>query len=511
MQKRWAKAKQSRSQLVMFSPSLDAMVPQGHAVRQLDEVLLSLDWSEWEHRYDGHRGQPAIHPRLLAGAILYGIVLGFRSSRKLEDATRNRIDFMWYLEGMTIDHSTFAQFRQKYNKELKSIFRQINKAALRLSMSKLTELAADGTRLRASSSKDGMRTAETLQRYLDEISCKFSKALEKMTSEDIANAPEHGSQEELKRELATLEHKRLQYSKALEIAKQRDEIRIKKQGKSTKAVRVPVSDPDSHLLPNKEGGYAPNYTPTAVVDRESRLIIADDVVTGNAEADCIMAAVEEVKTEYDQTPERMSFDGNLASGTNLSDLASKDISAYSTVGVAPSEVVLRSDLSVPVAEKYLKKLPCRGKSKQLDRTAFIFDGTSYWCPMGKCLSREKKRNKVLRGGVIRETVYRCKACIGCSLAKRCLSKQAKYRTITRDENEKYREQLAIRMKTEEAQEIYKRRSPLAETIFGYVKGALNIRHFLTRGLANVRTEWRWICAAHNLRVLFSIMKGKAAV
>ena len=57
-------------------------------------------------RYDGHRGQPPIHPMRLAGAILYGLMRGIRSSRELEDATRERLDFRWFLEGRTVDHSS---------------------------------------------------------------------------------------------------------------------------------------------------------------------------------------------------------------------------------------------------------------------------------------------------------------------------------------------------------------------------------------------------------------------
>lgn len=507
MHKRWAHPQQSRSQLAMFSPSLDAMIAQDHSVRQLDEVLLSMDWSDWETRYGSHRGQPPIHPRLVAGSILYGLILGIRSSRKLEDATRNRVDFMWYLENTTIDHSTFANFRRKFSQELKSLFRQLNKAALRLSMSKLLELAADGTCLRACSSSGGTRKAETLSRYLDEMDARFAKALQEIANTDIANNPEFGSREELEKELAALEKKRLQYSKALEIAQRRDEVRRKKVGAKAKPVKVPVADPDSQVLPNKEGGYAPNYTPTVVVDKDSRLILSEDVVDGNGEANCIMPGIEEIKKQYQATPERMSFDGNLASGSNLSDLASENITAYPTVGVEPAEVVLRSDLSVPVTEKLWSKLPHRGKGQKLDRTAFVFDGTYYWCPMGKRLEPEKVRSKVAQQKTISETIYRSKACVGCLLAGKCLSGKAKYRSITRDENEEYREKMAQRMKTEEAKEIYKRRAPIVETIFGYVKGVLGIRCFLTRGMDNVRTEWRWICTAHNLRVLLSLMNN----
>jgi transposase len=52
----------------------------------------------------------------LAGAILYGLTVGVRTSRKLEDACRHRVDFMWLVEGRTIDHSTFAGFRKDFGR-----------------------------------------------------------------------------------------------------------------------------------------------------------------------------------------------------------------------------------------------------------------------------------------------------------------------------------------------------------------------------------------------------------
>ena len=44
-------------------------------------------------------GQPPIPPRAMAAGILYGLSLGMRSSRKLEDACYNRLDFIWLMEG----------------------------------------------------------------------------------------------------------------------------------------------------------------------------------------------------------------------------------------------------------------------------------------------------------------------------------------------------------------------------------------------------------------------------
>lgn len=508
---RWAEAPYSRTQLSIFSPSLDDTIPSEHPIRQLDLVLHEMDWSDWEAVYAGHRGQPPIHPRLLSGILLYGIILGIRSSRKLEDSTRNRIDFMWFLDGRSIDHSTLANFRQRNGARLKGLFREINRTALRLSQEVLIELAADGTKIRANASRDSTRRAASIEKYLDELDTKFSKAMEDLAQQDTIDNPEQATVQELQKQIASLEKERSKYKVALKRAKVLDEVRRKKDGQKAKPVRVPVTDPESQVLPNKEGGYAPNYTPTAIVDKGSRLILAEDVVEGNDEAGCVLPGLETIKKDYGKQPQHVSCDGNLASGQNLKALASKEIKSYSTVGEKPCELVVREDYSQPVPEKVWEDLPTTGtKRKKLARSVFVFDPDQncYWCPMGHQLLPEAKlRIKDRKGNAKKAVRYTCKHWASCPLREKCLPpnrKSQKGREIVRDEYEDYRDRVVDRMDTEEGKEIYKRRKHIVETIFGYVKGALGIRCFLTRGIDNVRTEWRWICTAYNLRILMGI-------
>ena len=47
--------------------------------------------------------------------------------------------------------------------------------------------------------------------------------------------------------------------------------------------QLPATDSDSRILPNKEGGYAANYTPMAVAETENGFIVGADVLIGNAE------------------------------------------------------------------------------------------------------------------------------------------------------------------------------------------------------------------------------------
>jgi len=514
----WAQAPYSRSQLSIFSPTLDDTIPEDHAIRQLDIVLNELDWSDWEADYAGYRGQPPIHPRLISGIILYGILRGIRSSRKLEDGTRNRIDFMWFLDGRSIDHSTFANFRQKNGIRLKGLFRDINRAALRLSQKVLMELSADGTKIRANASRDSTRTAARIEKYLDVLDLKFAKAMEELAHQDTLDNPEQASVQELEKQIAALNVEKIKYKVALKKARSLDRERKRKNGHKAKPARVPVTDPESQVLPNKEGGYAPNYTPTGIVDKDTRLILAEDVVEGFDESSCVVPGVESIESDYQQLPEHMSMDGNLASGQNLKDLAAMGIKTYSTVGVNICELVIREDYSKPVPQEVWDKLPTTGtKRKKLDRSVFVFDPEQnrYWCPMGHPLLPAKSRSEKDRKGNTKQIVrYRCKQCGSCPIKGICLPpdrKSKKGREINRDEFEDYRDQVVDRMGTEEGHEIYKSRKYTVETIFGYFKGVLGVRQFLLRGLENVRTEWRWLCTAYNLRLLMMMRtQAKAA-
>ena len=516
----WATPKRLRTQVELFCPTLDSMVPTDHVVRQLDLVLSKVDWKDWESHYSHGTGQPPIHPKLIAGAILYGYTNRIRSSRNLEDATRNRIDFMWFLNSMTIDHSTFAGFQKRFAKEIKGLNRQIVKAALKLCNSKLAELSIDGTKIRAYSSRDGARKADYLEKLLKEVDLELDRAVKEFIEQDLLDNPELHTQEEIKKTIAQIEAKKEKLNRALEIAKNRDNTRTAKVGKDAKQVSVPVNDPDSYIQPNKEGGHAPNYTPTAAVDKTSGCIIAADVVEGNAESGSVILAVEEAKQKYDCTPQNVCTDSNLASGSDMAIMAEEDILFYAPGRTVPAKLspAARADSSQPLPEEKLKELTTgNNKDKKLNRSAFLYDESEdcYWCPMGKKLLLYKERlHKETRAhkdeiNEVQQKLYRCESCEDCSLASKCLSKSAKKRTITRDEFERYREETAMRMQTDEGKEINKSRAPTVETVFGDIKHNMQIRQFYTVGMKAVRNEWQWICASFNLKKLLKLMPAMA--
>ena len=510
----WVKPPYERHQLVLFSPSVDEAVPQGHAVRELDTILARLDWSEFEQSYDGVRGQPPIHPRYVAAATLYGIICGVRSSRQVEDATRLRIDFIWLLRGLTIDHATVAKFRTRFKAPLKTLFRQVNRQALQRMESRLADLIFDGTRVRANSDRHGARTADWLERRLEELQRQMEGALEQMGTADLREDLEAAAPEALQNHLDGLRHEIERCEKALAVARERDQAKREKDGQAATPVRVPVTDPEASLLPNKEGGYAPNYTPVAAVDGGSGLILAAEVLPDGSEAAAVQPMLQAVQQDHETSPQRILFDSGFASGANQEALADKGIAVYAPVD-SPSGAqhpAQREDPSQPLPPERIAALPRVKSTGKLDRNAFLYDPERdlYWCPLGRPLPPARTLSRQTADGQVAYTEYQCRDCEHCPLSVACLSRDARRRRINRDQFEAVREETARRMATVEGKAVYRRRAPVIEGTFGCLKSIMGIRRFLLRGLTKVRLEWLWICTAFNLKKLLRFLAGSGA-
>ncbi|RQD87520.1 IS1182 family transposase [Methanosalsum natronophilum] len=518
----WANSTLSRDQIILFSPTLDSSIEEDHPARLFDEILTVLDWSSWESRYCSGKGQPAIHPKTVASAILYGMSHGIRSSRRLEWACKNAIDFIWLVEGRQIDHSTFCNFRNRFKKELKGIFRQLGRIAMTMGMVRLNQIALDGTKIKANCNRKGA-TAETIEsriQNLDEQIDKWFAESETIDKKDGVLFEDTGGSATLPRELAGLHHRRALLQQALEAARQVDAVRQKRSDRPKTPAAVPVADPESRIMPNKEGGFAANYTPVNAVDGEQGYIMDTEVIAGNDETAVVAKLIDQIETDFEKKPEEVLADALFAKGSTLQEFEDRDIKAYIPVETGVSQnnnPAERDDLTMPVPQKDWPKLPRSPHTNKLDRSAFIYQSHEdcYYCPMGKqitfsFLSSYKKRNSEL----LHVRNYQCGYCFRCALKAECLRGKSQYRTVTRDQYQDLRENAIARMKSEKGRKNYGRRMWIAEGTFGLIKSWMGFRQFLCRGLEKVRTEWLWVCTAFNLKKLvkaISVLRKKYPV
>lgn len=515
----WATSPQKRGQLVLFPTRLDDVIGRHDPIRVLDCILSRLDWSDWEAGYDLTRGQPPIHPRVLVSVILYGLMKRIRSSRTLEEALKFRLDFRWLAENRVIDHTTLSEFRRKNAEALKGTFVQIGLLAREMGCLPLETLAFDGTRIRANNRKTGTRTPTELREAKRALAEKFAELEAKVLAADAQEQKRFSdpSAQELSDELADVHRRQQQVDAALA------ELQRMEEAQETIPARIPITDPQCRVTPNKEGGYAPNYTPLATVDVDSGLIVSTDVISNTDEDKHLIPAIKDVQQQFGLAvpPAEVLADGMMATGENLAESKQRGVELYSPLRgqIAEDNPALRDDPTQPVAVEDRDRLPTttvnrKGvKSQQLDKQAFVYDSAEdcYWCPQGKQLAYANTTSESRNGRRRVRRRYKASAddCSQCPLRDLCLQGTAKQRTLNREQHEAHREAHAIKMSTPEAKEKYSRRRHPSERPFAVIKQVFGARSFLLRGLAQVRQEWTWLASAFNLTRLIGLIGGGA--
>lgn len=501
----WAKAPMPRGQMVLISTTVDDCISDDAPVRLLIEILDGYDWSSWEARYHGKLGQPPIHPKILASLWLYGMRRGIRSSRKLEYMAANNVDFIWLAQGHRPDHSTLNNFRSQFAAELKDLYRHAVKIAIAGGFLQLVEAGLDGTRVKANCNRFDTWTVEKIDAVLKELTAAFEQQLAQSQETDHRENELFGdSVDRLPPELTTLAGRRDKLQ-AIREKLEEAEIARKKDGidAAKNPAQVPKHDPDSKILPNKEKGYAPNYTPLATTEGHGGYIIDADVIVGPNEHQELVTSVARIEETFGEKPENMLADGAFATGPNIRELESQGVDFYSHVTIPSDEgnPAVRPDPTQPVPEAEWERLPVNPQTKKLDKTCFRYDAEHdvYYCPRGESLPYEETKTETKDGQRIGSRVYRCMACAGCPLVARCVSPKNKSgRTISRDIYAADRERFAAKMQTEQSRKTYDKRMHIAETTFGIIKHVMGLRQFLLRGLEKVKIEWLWTCTAFNI-------------
>jgi transposase len=499
----WQDAPLPREQIVLIPRSLDDSIPADHPVRIVDEILNEVDWKSWEKKYHGSMGQPPIHPSVLCKIWIFALMRRIRSSRQVEYALMHSIDFMWLASGRRVDHGTLCKFRRANSKELKQLFRSLVSMAIKMGVANLSELCIDGTRVLANSNKNKVWTLESIQKVLEKIDVQVNQELQELDRNDDqedsqAQAP-NSLKDQLLEQLNTLQ----------EMESYRSLLGKKTEGKPA---QLPKTDPDSRILPSKEGGYAPNYTPMVATETMNGFIVEAQVEIGNVEHTKLHPIVEQVQDSLGVKVNRVLVDSAYTTGENLKQADDKQVEIIGPIpGVTCKDnPAIRENPTESLSRDDSLSLPMNPTSKKFDRSAFVYDSQKdcFYCPAGKVLDyRYTEKNTANRNKPIRR-IYVCKECHGCPLGDLCRKnpQSKKGREVIRDIYDPHRDKHRKKMQTQEAKDANARRSHYGETQFAIMKGLIGIRRFLLRGIDGVNQEWLWGATAFNLQKLVGIIR-----
>jgi transposase len=145
---------------LFYAFDLDAMVPRGHLLRKIDEVL-DLSWLRADLApFYSHTGRPSVCPELMLRMLLIGYCFSIRSERRLCQEVRLNLAYHWFcrlgLEDEVPDHSTFSVNRHGRFREsdiLRSVFEEVVRRCMAMGLIGGEGFAVDASVIEADASR----------------------------------------------------------------------------------------------------------------------------------------------------------------------------------------------------------------------------------------------------------------------------------------------------------------------------------------------------------------------
>lgn len=467
-----------KNQSWLLPPSVEELIPKDHICFVVEGFAESMDYSEYDKLYAG-AGHPAYHPRVLLKLIIMGLIDRIRSSRRLARNSRENVVYLYLAEKLAPDFRTISDFRKNNNKLIKEMFKHTVTLGVKCGVVDLNVLSTDGTTLKASASRKSVVTEKELDfltRFVDEQLEDWAKNDQKedLTFGDLRGTDQvpdfnkNKIQKIVKKYVQEFKSKGVEFKDAVteKLAKAQTEL------KTHEIQRVSITDPESRFMKNKKGKKELSFNAQITVDKKG-FILANEVCQDATDHHQLAPQIEQTKNNIPNIPENINwnFDNGYFSGTNINYALNNHVNIH-----VPDQQLVMSERGKTIKKFYTDNL-IHNKEKDIyitpENEIFTFLSEQYSKEKGKTLRKYvlKRDNKVVRKIII----------------------------YPYDEQ---RRMIMQKMRTPEAQEVYKYRAQTVEPAFGDLKENKGLRDFLTRNLKGVQTEFNIACIGHNLQKIW---------
>ena len=306
----------NREQIWILPPSLDDLLGAGHPARFVGEFVDGLKGEDWEEigvdRYGDPMGAPSYHPRGLLGVWLYGFMSGVRSSRKLEAACRDQIQYLWLTGCQRPDHVTLWRFYRTHRDGMRKLLKRTVRTAVKMELVELAVQAVDGTKVRANAAKDRTYDVEGLGRLLG----RLERAIDELEAQN-----ESGDDSSVSHLPETLHDRKVL----------REQVResMRRLASEDSQKQVNLTDRDARMMKTRQG-FAVAYNAQAMVspvawegEEAGMLVTAVDVVDEPSDRSQLGKMMGKAEETLGQRAETTLADAGYHSGSSLEECAPK--------------------------------------------------------------------------------------------------------------------------------------------------------------------------------------------
>ena len=432
-------------QIFLLPPSPRDWLPEGDLVYFLLDTVAALDLTPFFAHYEREtRGQPPFHPRMMVTLLLYGYATGTRSSRKIMRRCQVDVACRIIVGDDIPDFRTISDFRKTHLAHLEALFVEVLKLCALAGLAKVGTVALDGTKVKANASRHKAMSYERMKeeekRLKEEVARLLAEAEATDAAEDAAHGPDR-SGEGLPAELA----RRQSRLAKIQQAKAELEERARKEAAEEAARR------------EAEGKAPPAKAPAEVAPKPK-----DQINFTDPESRIMRVA----NKGWDQC-------GNAQAVAN------------------EAQIILAADVTDQANDK-------RQALPMMDQARANLDAAGVKQAIGAGLMDSGYYSEANTAELERRG-------IDPYVATERLKHHEEIAPVPRGripEALSPKQRMARKLRTKKGREKYAKRKGIIEPIFGQVKQVLGFRQFALRGLAAMRSEWRLMCAVHNLLKLW---------
>jgi len=450
---------------------IEDWVGPDHPARFVRDLVDSLDLRTLGFNWDqdpGTRGRPGYAADLLLKVWVWGYFSRIRSTRKLEWECRNGMGAIWLTGDHAPDHNTLWRFWDRNRPAIKRLFGTVVRVAVDAGLVGLALQAVDGTKIQAAASRRTGWYKRTLTRKLKDLDALIASAMAEVESTEQAERGLAGPG--LPKALADSQARREAIAASL--------AKLAEAGETN----LHPKDPESRVM--KCGStLAFAYNAQMVVESETGLVVASEVVTDESDNAQLVPMVEAAHETVGQASEQTLADGGYYAPEQVADAEEKAYGVLLKLGERPS-----------------------ASAAPLHKAQFRYDAQTDTCvcPAGQRLTFKRERWNRRKTYQLRE--YRCSSYKRCPHRSACCKGKGG-RTVERHPYEAEVSRQRDRQKAPAKRAILKRRSELAEIVFARIKQHEGFRRWTVRGLQKVRAQWAMLCLTFDLKRLYPLWKS----
>lgn len=485
---------------------LNDLVAADHPVRAVNAVLDKVDISSIIKQYRPG-GTSSYHPRMLLKVMVYGYINNIYSSRKIEEAVKSNIHFMWLAGMRNPDHNTINRFRgERLQKTLKPIFNQVVLLLCEEGLLNIGDLYTDGTKIEANANRytfvwgKAIKTSrERISQQLDDL-WKYAltvaaselddtdpSGFKKITSEKVSQTVDAINEALKDKDVSKQVRQKLNYAKnrwpaALDRYEEQEKILGANRNSYSK------TDTDATFMRMKEdhmrnGQLKPAYN--VQISTNNQFIASYSIHQNTTDTNTLQSHLQQHISDYKMKPSSVTADAGYGSEQNYQWLEDKRITGYVKHNQFDRNQHANTRDKKPFAT---------------DKLVYEQHKDVYRCPSGKVMKNVGVRMRYTTTGFEQTvTKYRTTKCAGCPLQQQC-NPGNNWKTIEVNHNlNRLKNQADKRLKSKRGIEKRKQRCHDTEPVFANIKNNHHFRRFMLRGIEKVNVETGLLALAHNLR------------